>query len=204
MRHSIRYAVAIAACVVSAGLGLQPAMAAAPTDAEVSAALERVTAGQEAPGDREIIASVPGLAEQVIDPTKTEVNETPGDGTDEGDGVLPGSKCSRADRYTVYRSLSGARHFDWHMWTRWCYRKGQIVGPPTYGDYVARYDGWTVNLKDPIRKSVEYGPNRVNADVDLQGHVQICIVKYGCYGNYYPHTRYHLGNNGSYQIQQWK
>jgi len=199
----VRLLIAIAVCFVAGAAGIQSANAAEPSNEEILAAIQRITEEREEPGDRALVLSVPGLADQIIDPKKTEVSDTPGNGS--GDGALPGGvKCSRADRYIVYRSLSGARHFDWHMWARWCYRRGTIYGNPTRGDYIARYDPVTVNLLTPVRNGYEFGPNRVNADAWMQGHVRLCVPRIGCYGNYYPYTRYHLGNNGSYKIEQRK
>ena len=180
-----------------------PALAAEPDPAAIQEALARVAAtGVMTDADRAIIQSDPELAQTVIDPGQTEVTDVSG-GTP-GAPALPGkTSCTHADRYVVYRSTLGFKTAEWHMRVNWCYN-GKTVSSVSRDAYIANYDKMTIKYHGEIKNSLQYRPGNVNARVYMQGHLEQCVVKYGCYANYYPFQDFTVGNNGSYQLLQRK
>lgn len=180
-----------------------PASAAEPDPVAIQEALARVAAtGVMTDADRAIIQSDPELAQTVIDPGQTEVTDV-SEGTP-GAPALPGkTSCTHADRYIVYRSTLGFKTAEWHMRVNWCYN-GKTVSSVSRDAYIANYDKATIKYHGEIKNSLQYRPGNVNARVYMQGHLEQCVIKYGCYANYYPFQDFTVGNNGSYQLIQRK
>lgn len=192
---------AVACCLM---VGVAPAaQAAEPDPVAIQEALARVAAtGVMTDADRATIQTDPELAQTVIDPGKTEVTdvseETPGTAPVQGK-----TSCTHADRYIVYRSTLGFKTAEWHMRVDWCYN-GKTVSSVTRDAYIAKYDKATIRYKGEIKNSLQYRPGNVNARTYMQGHLEQCVVKYGCYANYYPFQDFTVGNNGSYALIQRK
>ncbi|WP_181771361.1 hypothetical protein [Amycolatopsis pittospori] len=202
MRKRLAGMLAAVACCLMVGVA-PGAQAAEPDPVAIQEALARVAAtGVMTDADRAIIQTDPELAQTVIDPGKTEVtdvsNETPGPAPVQGK-----TSCTHADRYIVYRSTLGFKTAEWHMRVDWCYN-GKTVSSVTRDAYIAKYDKATIRYKGEIKNSLQYRPGNVNARTYMQGHLEQCVVKYGCYANYYPFQDFTVGNNGSYALIQRK
>ncbi|MFD8495558.1 hypothetical protein [Amycolatopsis sp. NPDC059657] len=201
IKRSLYGVAAAAACAML--LGAPVAQAAEPDPVAIQEALARVAStGVMTDADRAIIQTDPELAKTVVDPGKTEVTDV-SEGAP-GSPVLPGkTSCTHADRYIVYRSTLNFKIAEWHMRVDWCYN-GKTVSSVTRDAYVANYDKVTVKYHGEVKNTLQYRPGNVNARVYMQGHIEQCVVKYGCYANYYPMQDFTVGNNGSYQLIQRK
>ncbi len=62
----------------------------------------------------------------------------------------------------------------------WCYN-GKTVSGVTRDAYISNYDKVTIRYKGEIKNSLQYRPGKVNARTYMQGHLEQCVVKYGCY-----------------------
>ncbi|WP_329026013.1 hypothetical protein [Streptomyces sp. NBC_00690] len=180
-----------------------PAKAVEPDPIAVREAVVRVaTTGVMTDADRATIKSDPEVARSVVDPGLTEVRDVPRSSS----GSLAQARktsCTHADRYIVYRSTLGFKTAEWHMRVNWCY-DGKKVSRVTRDAYIANYDKATIKYHGEIKNTLEYRPGAVNARVVMQGHLEQCVIKYGCYANYYPYQDFTVGNNGSYQLIQRK
>ncbi|MFD1049348.1 hypothetical protein ACFQ1S_29330, partial [Kibdelosporangium lantanae] len=138
---------------------------------------------------------------QVFDPSTAEVVEETG----EAPPAEPGkTSCTYADRYISYASTTHLNHVKWGVRVDWCYN-GKTVSNVRAYDYMKDTGGGVANYRGLIVNQLTY-PGKVHYEANLtkQARIELCVVHYGCYGNYYPLERFTLGNNGSYRLQQQK
>ncbi|WP_165495445.1 hypothetical protein [Actinomadura roseirufa] len=111
----------------------------------------------------------------------------------------PGYKCIKADRYHVYQTVTGSKHYEWHAILEYCYNGKKVKLSRAYH----RLAKAQFNVDD---QSFDTRP------LFNKAHSQLTILFYGKVawttpwgsGFNYPKIQYRVTANGKYTIKFWK
>jgi len=187
-------------------VGLVPTTAnAAPTGADpaIARSLQRISAGTWTADDIRQIKRDPALAKVVIDPStvKVAVTGTGLDGRSAGgrstDGI--GTQATVCGWVEVTVSATTVLGFDF---VKWLHHVSACNDGTNVTAITERYD--RVVYADPTLYERELAANSLSgrpATVVVsvyQRHFEQCVIKYGCFSNYYPWSSIYLYGNGTY------
>ncbi|MEU2610607.1 hypothetical protein ABZ570_03315 [Micromonospora sp. NPDC007271] len=197
-----------------AGLaGISAAKSRSGLSTEVVRALDHLKrTGELSAKDRKALLKHRSVAAQVIDPSKTRIVDVSTGGAGAGmstlaDGALTVSAaaagkagCHRADRYISYRTVLGAKAFDWHKVLHYCWSKTGKVTIKERRYYIKNNDGF--NYDRGLVSNTQTGKGTAHYASTMQGKVENCVLKYGCVLVKNPYIRFVVnGKKGrSYQI----
>lgn len=199
--------VLLAATTALAVVGLAPtAASAAPTgaDPDIARSLQRIAAGNWTADDLRQVRRDPAVAKVVIDPSTVTVTSTSSgaptrlSGQRGTDGAstqveLCGGWVDITIRATTILG------FDFLQWVH-------HLGYCSDGTYVtrltSRYDGVlyadpTLYVRELVVNSVTGAPAGRVTSV-MQRHFEQCVIRYGCFANYYPWSSIMLNGNNTY------
>ena len=168
------------------------------TDARMAGAIQRVGDGTWTGADLAYIRTDPAIAGQVVDPrdegaSGAESGRTP--------ATVATARRARGSCNWWYRawfrkrSLLGATMYVYHHKVVYCRTRHRITA------WQARPDWWT----DPdalaswrrLTDNQAYGAGTATAFSKKQRHVEFCVVRYGCYQNFYPWIGLTVRANGN-------
>ncbi|MEU7907992.1 hypothetical protein [Actinoplanes sp. NPDC049118] len=186
----------VAGTLLTLAAAPMPASAETPTagNPEVRAAAQRISQGRPSSGDLALIRSVPGLAEKVVDPSRTTVTES--------EGLLAtGSAQPNAAEVCKYRwqdlrqnSTLGFTIYTWRHYVEWCYN-GQSVTR-----WRARLDQLTYNdgtvIVGPLLVDIKTPTPGVTASSRYQRSLQQCLATVGCWATYVPWSQINVTRTG--------
>jgi hypothetical protein len=179
------------------------------TDAQVRAALTDAASGRISAADEALILSRPDVAAKLIDVDSgtwhTERDETkvirP---LDLATGTAAAIKSRFVDRYISYTTWYGGAALKYHFTVQWRYNGQKVTSTPIRGHYAVINGpgiidhGLTENTASPV------GSQPYAYRVSMQGHVEQCILKFGCFTSVDPYTRFGVYFDGTYTIYQRK
>jgi hypothetical protein len=199
----------ILAIAVPANAGTQsPDQASQALPADVRAALNELTTTNQlsASGRRALLARA-DLAAHVADPTAFEV------GTAEvADSAVPAEIRTKAaaegqattlavycgawrDVWVTRKTLLGFTAYRFHQYLRWCYDYRNVTVIQNRYPYISHNDGTnyfrrlTADNHSPVPGREVYSY--------MQGHMENCVLKYGCISSTYPWAKIWARNNGT-------
>lgn len=191
-RYRPRFVLVAAAMALLTVLVGAPAAAnpAGNADSAVAAALTRIAANEHSAADIALIKRYPELARVIADPSRTTVTKTFSPNLAEN-----GSSPKIAGPYAVNElcgwvvvtvTVETILGFDLFIWnhraeacmdgtnvTRWLLRYDQMI----YADPTI----YVRNLDSHVSGTPAYQATSV-----MQRHLEQCIIRYGCYANWYP------------------
>ncbi|MFI6229580.1 hypothetical protein ACIBCR_19955 [Micromonospora echinospora] len=199
---------AMAVTLVTA-LTAAPATAAPTADPTVAAALQRIAANSYSAADIALVQSQPDIARVVADPGRTTITRSTspnlaglfgGGTTAPKRAVTPlAETCGWVEvTITVYTVLG----FDLFKWT---HHAGACHNGINITRWTERYDRMdyadlTVYVRDLVINSAGGTPAAQTAST-MQRHLEQCVIKYGCYANWYPWSTIYLFGNGTYDYR---
>jgi hypothetical protein len=220
----------VVAFVVVAGMlaglaGISSAKQHSGQPTEVVRALNNLhRTGELSAKDRAVLLKHRSIAAQVVDPSKTEIfDEISGSA---GAGELTGVRaaggvgalsdqalsagaatarkagCHRADRYIAYRTLLGAKAFDWHKVLHYCWSKTGKVTIKERRHYMKNNDG--LNFDRGMISNTQSGKGTAHYASTMQGKVENCVPKYGCISVKNPYIRIVVNGKKGLPYQIWQ
>ena len=186
--------------------------------AEVVRALDELkSTGTLSVQARENLKNHPEIAAQVPDPDKKiiesvdspRVDAATPDGADAAilamtDVAIPASAGARGCWITDYnirqQSLLGSTLFRFHQQIHWCADGVSVTS--THVRYHHLTDTSTVvNFRSLTANTVNPVPAGY-VESYMQGQIDLCVLKYGCYATYYPWVKIKMWGNGT-QAGEW-
>ncbi|MEV0157893.1 hypothetical protein AB0H57_29855 [Micromonospora sp. NPDC050686] len=193
--------------------GISAAKSRSGLPAEVARALDNVKrTGEISAKDRVALLKHRSVAAQVIDPSKTRIVDVSTGDTDAGMTSLAGGAltanavakkagCHRADRYISYRTLLGAKAFDWHKVLHYCWSKKGKVTIKERRHYIKNNDG--LNFDRGLVSNTQSGKGTAHYASTMQGRVENCVTKYGCISVKNPYIRIVVNGKKGLPYQIW-
>ncbi|CAL9657018.1 hypothetical protein SUDANB95_06805 [Actinosynnema sp. ALI-1.44] len=167
--------------------------------AETVRALDNLArTGKLSDADRKALAKNRDVARQVVDPAKTKVHEV----STATAGKAGKSGCHRADRYISYKTLLGAKAFEWHKVLHYCWSASGKVTIKERRHYIKNNDGF--NYDRGLVSNTQSGKNTPHYASTMQGKVENCIVKYGCIKMNNPYIRIVVNGKKGLPYQIWQ
>lgn len=197
MRTRWRLAVLVALMGAVLSLLQVPASAApAGPDPAVAAALARIATDTHTAADLALIKSQPELS-KVADPDRTKIEVEPAQ-------PLPGTadaginaECCYWARVTVtVYTVLGFELFKWSHYVEFCINNGLVSRWLTRYDQMLYADP-TIYVRDLVVNSVTATP-AYSSTSTMQRHLEQCVIRYGCYANWYPWAW--MRPQGNYQL----
>lgn len=187
----------IAGTLLTFAAAPMPASAETPTasNPDVRAAAQRISQGRPSSGDLALIRSVPGLAEKVVDPSRTTITESEGALATGSAQPNAAEVCAWRVQDLSQRSTLGFTIFTWRHYVEWCYN-GQSVtrwrnrfDQLLYNDGTVVPGGLLINVKTPT-------PG-VTASSRFQRSLQQCVATVGCWATYVPWSQINVTRTGA-------
>jgi len=186
-RSALVAAIAMLTVLVGAPATANPADKANPA---VAAALARIAANQHSTADITLIKRYPELARVVVDPSRTTITRTfspnlveHGSGLKAAGPVSTNELCAWVSVTITVETILGFDLFKWKHRAESCMDGANVTR------WTSRYD--QMDYADPtiyVRnlESHASGVPAYQAFSHMQRHLEQCVVKYGCYANWYP------------------
>jgi hypothetical protein len=169
----------------------QPDPASRSLPSNVRAALDELaTTHQLSATGRRALLTRPDIAAHVADPASVEVGSRLVTGSELPDGAQTRASATGATPMALY---CGACKF--HQYMRWCYDFRNVTVIQNRYVYLSEVDGnfyfrrITADNNSPVPAAEVYSY--------MQGHMENCILKYGCIASTYPWTKIWARNNGT-------
>lgn len=182
--------------------GAAPATGANPA---VAAALHRIATKTHTAADIALIKRDPALARVVMDPARTTVSHryVAADGTTLAGPVAPAAAAMVAEQCGVgVQSTITAYTIGGFVFFRWTHLATVCIDLISVTRWWERYD--RANYLDPtlyfqqlVGDSASPTPSR-SAFSYRQRHLEQCVIKWGCFANYYPWSEITLNGDGSW------
>lgn len=191
----LRQLLQLAAGLLVAVLGLAlsvPHAVAAPSDAQVKAALYRIGGGTWKHEDLQLIRAIPELAAHVIDPT-AEVTERSSEVLEsqalQSPAAVASINCKVVNHDLTYYTLDGSVGYTWRNSARFCADNSnwEITAIDTRYDSLLVQDG--VRYVRQRTVDMQGGVGTGSAYSHIQREIEACLVNYGCYGVTYPWSK---------------
>ncbi|OLR91810.1 hypothetical protein BJP25_23505 [Actinokineospora bangkokensis] len=198
---------ALAAVFGVVGLVSPASAAAGPSAEQLFAAADRVVHLRASAADRALLASVPEVADKVVDPARTKVEFDRGQpakaalaggaGTAAKTGVgAQASEYNWAYVKVTYYSTTGFQVYTWRQYVEWYYDYVVVTGWKNRLDFIDYNDG-TANFSPGFYTNYADRPGGRSAVSVMQKAVQHCWIQYGCWGWSYPRTQINTFYNGT-------
>lgn len=149
-------------------------------DRRMQAAIDRVMTGEWTRADLQYIKSEPAIAAQVPDPRATEWGDSSGRLTAKSNG-------SCGHWYLAWfkkKSLLGFTLYNYYQRAFYCKTSTKIT------KWQSRKDYWTdptsVAYWKKLVRNEKRGIGTSKAVTTKMRHIELCVVKYGCYASLYP------------------
>jgi hypothetical protein len=198
-----------------AGLaGISAAKSRSGLSGEVVRALDNLKrTGEISTKDRKVLLKHRSIAAHLVDPSKTRIiDESTGDAGAGMDMLSSGALtvsaaaagkagCHRADRYIAYRTLLGAKAFDWHKVLYYCWSKTGKVTVKERRYYIKNNDGTNNDLG--LVSNTQAGKGTAHYASTMQGKVENCVLKYGCITVHNPYIRIVVNGKKGLPYQIW-
>lgn len=195
-----RWAVAV---MLTVGLLSAQTPATADTTYDMQlAAIQRIGNGTWTQADIDYIKTFPDLADQVADPTSvgtwTEASGDNADGIDSSKVNPDGTTCGHwYDVWFKKFSILHSTVYTWHHKIVVCWIYGdRVTSWVSRTDYLSQAQSM-VQFEKLIAESHYIGGHGV-ATSFRQRHIELCILKYGCYQNLYPWSEIWIGPSGGH------
>jgi hypothetical protein len=194
------------ASVVSAVLAIAvaaPAGAAVTgaADPAVAAALERIGTNTSTAADIALVKRDPELARVVVDPSRTTVTTTGNAGFVQRPAGQPGKAqvagpvlngCGPVGVTITVKTLLGFDLFKWTHMVGACFDGYNVTSVYERYDYL-NYADPTIYVRE-LQSSVT--PLGYEVRSFMQRHLEQCVIRYGCYANWYPYSTVILWGDG--------
>jgi hypothetical protein len=185
----------------------QPDPASRSLPSNVRAALDELaTTSQLSAAGRRALLTRPDIAAHVADPASVEVGSRLVTGSELPDGVQARASATGATPMALYcgawrdvwitkKTLLGFTAYKFHQYMRWCYDFRNVTVIQNRYVYLSEVDGnfyfrrITADNNSPVPGAEVYSY--------MQGHMENCILKYGCIASTYPWTKIWARNNGT-------
>jgi hypothetical protein len=197
--------------VVAALVGVSSAAPKNGLSADVVRALKNVErTGEISAKDRAVLMTNRTIAAQLVDPSKTQVIDESEEGPElmaAAAGATAGTAavkagCHRADRYISYRTLLGAKAFDWHKVLHYCWDKKGKVTVKERRYYIANNDG--LNFDRGLISNTQTGKGTTSYASTMQGKVENCVTKFGCIKVNNPYIRIAVNGKKGLPYKIWQ
>ncbi|MFC4122329.1 hypothetical protein [Nonomuraea zeae] len=169
-------------------------VASAAQEDPIAEALSRVANDTWTDADLDLIRSDPELAGQVADP-KAPV-ETGVDASEKEEATTSAICGAWVDVWYRKRSLLGSTLYVWHHRVVYCRDGARVTRWQNRYDYIT--DSQSVVYVRGLQVNQAGAVPAASSWSHLQRIVELCVVKYGCYSTYKPHSLITVRGNGTY------
>lgn len=166
-------------------------------DPRMATALSRVDKGTWTQADLDYIKTDPDLAAQVPDPRPAATESGAVSGKVTGDLTALASATCNWYYYAWYRkrSLLGFTMYKYYHRAYYCKTSQEITKWQVREDYWR--DVTSVAYWRELVQNSKAGIGTSTATTTRQRHIELCVVKYGCYSSLYPWVTLKIRANGN-------
>lgn len=167
---------------------------------QMQSSITAVGNGTWTQADLDYIMQDPAIADQIIDPRPSGVESGVTEGVDEsyaeaGPPEPTVTYCGAyLDVWYTHKSLLGSTIYTWHHKVVYFRIPNQRVTK-----WQARFDflGYHQSIVhvEELVADTQWGIGTFTAHSYKQRHIELCVLKYGCYADLYPHSQLNVNAN---------